>query len=110
MSRIYAYGNQSNVYYPMTTPSRGLYRAYTHTEPYFEPSADDVFGSVAPPSIRPSTDADMLARLRKRVLDDQNALLYAVNPHSLDAWGYLTLAEGIDVPPRSTVVLFAGRS
>jgi hypothetical protein len=98
MGRIYAYGNQSNFYYPMTTPSRGLYRAYTHTTPYFEPPAGDNFGQAAPPGIRQSTDSEMIARIRKRVLDDQNALLYAVNPSSLDAWGYTTLAEGYHWP------------
>lgn len=98
MGRIYAYGNQSNFYYPMTTPSRGLYRAYTHTDPYFEPAAGDEFGTAAPPGVRPSTDEEMLTLIRQRVLDDQNALLYAVNPHSLDAWGYLTLAEGYHWP------------
>lgn len=94
MGRIYAYGNQSNFYRPMTTPSRGLYRVYSHVTPYFEPAADDVFGQAAPPATRQNTDSEMLARIRKRVLDDQLALLYAVNPQSLDAWGYLTLAEG----------------
>lgn len=100
MGRIYAYGGQSNFFYPMTTRSRGLYRAYTHTEPYFEPAADDVFVPDAPtqPGTRPSTDAQMLARIRQRVLADQNALLYGVNPHGLDAWGYLTLAEGYHWP------------
>ncbi|MEU0091983.1 hypothetical protein [Kribbella sp. NPDC006257] len=98
MGRIYAYGNQDSFYRPMTTPSRGLYRVYTHTTPYFEPPNGDNFGQAAPPATRQNTDNEMIARIRKRVLDDQNALLYAVNPASLDAWGYTTLAEGYRWP------------
>lgn len=98
LGRIYAYGGPTNFFYPMTTPSRGLYRAYTHTEPYFEPAEDDDFGRSPAPGIRQSTDAELLARIRQRVLDDQNALLYGVNPHGLDAWGYVTLAEGYHWP------------
>ncbi len=98
MGRIYAYGNQDGFYRPMTTPSRGIYRVYTHTTPYFDPPAGDVFGQAAPPGTRQSTDDEMIARIRRRVLDDQNALLYAVNPAGLDAWGYITLAEGYHWP------------
>jgi hypothetical protein len=98
MGRIYAYGNQDSFYRPMTTPSRGIYRVYTHTTPYFDPPAGDVFGQAAPPGTRQSTDDEMIARIRRRVLDDQNALLYAVNPAGLDAWGYTTLAEGYHWP------------
>ena len=98
MGRIYAYGNQDGFYRPMTTPSRGIYRVYTHTTPYFDPPAGDVFGQATPPGTRQSTDDEMIARIRRRVLDDQNALLYAVNPAGLDAWGYITLAEGYHWP------------
>ncbi|HEY0003072.1 MAG TPA: hypothetical protein VGB74_21650, partial [Actinoplanes sp.] len=94
MGRIYAYGGPTNFFSPMTTPSRGLYRAYTHSAPYFEPAAGDDFGRSPVPTTRPNNDAAMVARIRQRVLDDQNALLYTINPQTLDAWGWMTLAEG----------------
>ncbi|WP_326731730.1 Tat pathway signal sequence domain protein [Streptomyces phaeochromogenes] len=94
MGRIWPYGQANNFYYPMTKPSRGLYRAYTHTAPHFTPAANDKFGSVGAPTTRTSTDDDMIAKVRARVLKDQNSLLYGSTANGMDAWAYETLLRG----------------
>ncbi|MDP9793014.1 hypothetical protein J2S43_001526 [Catenuloplanes nepalensis] len=95
MGRIYPYGaTPETYYYPMTTPSRGLYRAYTHTTPHFTPAAGDVFGEATPPGVRPNTDAARIAAVRARVLADQETLLYTKAPASFDGWAYITLLDG----------------
>lgn len=95
MGRIYPYGqNSAGFYYPITTPTRGIYRAYTHTKPHFTPAADDVYGTTGAPGVRANTDAERIAAVRARVLADQNTLLYTKAPSSFDGWAYLTLLEG----------------
>ncbi|MBT0773491.1 hypothetical protein KIH74_31380 [Kineosporia sp. J2-2] len=93
--RIYAYGATDATYFrPMTSASRALYRAYTHTAPYFTPAADDPFGTSPAPGTRASTDDEVLARVRARVLADQNRLLFSAATRTTDAWGWTALAEG----------------
>ncbi|MEU4160863.1 hypothetical protein [Actinoplanes sp. NPDC026670] len=95
VGRIYAYGTTDAAYFrPMTTPSRGIYRAYTHTEPYFRPGPRDDFGTSPEPTLRPAADTAVVADIRRRVLADQTALLHTARAHTLDAWGFITLAEG----------------
>ncbi|TDT97482.1 hypothetical protein EDD99_5622 [Streptomyces sp. 846.5] len=96
MGRIWPYGNNTDndFYFPMTTASRGIYRAYTHTDPYFRPAHDDEFGSVAAPTTLADTDAAMIERITARVLDDQGSLLYGTAPSSMDPWQYETLLRG----------------
>ena len=95
MGRIWAYGpTVDKFFYPMTTPSRGIYRAYTHTAPYFQPGADDDFGTTASPTTRPNTDADQLALVTARVLKDQSSVLYNRWAPTLDIYAFTTLAHG----------------
>ncbi|KRF26517.1 hypothetical protein ASG95_20310 [Phycicoccus sp. Soil803] len=98
MGRLYAYGQADNFFYPMTTASRGIYRAYTHTTPYFTPTADDTYGNAAAPSTRANNDDAAIAKIRTRVLNDQNRMLYATNMATVDAWAYMQLAEGYEWP------------
>ena len=54
----------------MTEPSRGIYRAYTHTNPCFEPLEGEVQG--APPStvpVRPEPGIEVIERLKKELND-----------------------------------------
>lgn len=98
MGRIYPYGNSTdnNFYFPMTTPSRGLCRAYTHTDPYFQPTADDDFGRADDVTLRPNNDEAQIAAIKARVLKDQNTLLYSSNAATMDGWAYITLLKGYD--------------
>lgn len=52
----------------MTEPSRGLYRAYTHTNPCFQPLKDEVQG--APPAnipVRPEPGIEIIEELKKEL-------------------------------------------
>ncbi|WP_371750461.1 Tat pathway signal sequence domain protein [Streptomyces sp. NBC_01283] len=94
--RVYPYGSNAtgDYYFAMTTPSRGIYRAYTHTDPCFLPGPDDDFGQPAPPGIRIPTDDPAIAAVRARALRDQDALLYGRQPTSMDPWHYEMLCRG----------------
>jgi len=95
MGRIWSYGqNQAQLYYNQTTPSRGIYRLYTHTEPYFTPATDDVQGPAPMPVSRPEDIDAALARIRARVDADQIHQFTEADPASMDAWAYQQLAEG----------------
>ncbi|MFJ8495240.1 carbohydrate binding domain-containing protein [Streptomyces sp. NPDC094038] len=99
MGRIWAYGPTADkFFYPMTTPSRGIYRAYTHTAPYFQPDADDDFGAPAAPATRPNTDAKQIALVTDRVLKDQSQILYNRWAPTLDIYAFTTLAHGYSWP------------
>ncbi|WP_372796230.1 hypothetical protein [Pontiella sp.] len=55
---IWAYGQTFDRFQPdLKEPSRGLYRMYTHTDPFFEPAADERQGGVLSPPVRPADDA-----------------------------------------------------
>ncbi|MFD4603799.1 Tat pathway signal sequence domain protein [Streptomyces sp. NPDC058464] len=94
MGRIWPYGDANSFYHNMTKPSRGLYRAYTHTAPHFTPADDDEFGSAGATTTRTSTDDTQIAAVRKRVLKDQGSLLYGTSGSGMDPWGYETLLRG----------------
>ncbi|MET7745564.1 carbohydrate binding domain-containing protein [Streptomyces sp. NPDC005385] len=95
MGRIWAYGSTADkFFYPMTTPSRGVYRAYTHTAPYFQPGTGDDFGTPAAPATRPKTDAEQLALVTARVLKDQSQILYNRWAPTMDIYAFTSLAHG----------------
>lgn len=94
MGRIWSYGGPDNYYYGQVTDSRGIYRLYTHAEPFFVPDASDPFGDPPGGSIRPISDAGAIAQARDRALRDQNTLLYTANAHTMDGWSWMGLAEG----------------
>nr|WP_133999015.1 Tat pathway signal sequence domain protein [Streptomyces sp. 846.5] len=95
MGRIWAYGATAAKFFsPMTTPSRAIYRAYTHTSAYFQPAADDDFGTTDTAATRPNTDAAQIALATTRVVNDQIKILYNSNAAKTDAYALTSLARG----------------
>ncbi|MDX5567787.1 Tat pathway signal sequence domain protein, partial [Streptomyces sp. ID05-04B] len=95
MGRIWSYGqNTDQLYYKMTTPSRGIYRLYTHTEPCFVPPRGEAQGPAPVPTVRDVEGPEALEAVRQRVAKDQKAYLTSVNPAGMDAWAFQSLAEG----------------
>lgn len=94
MGRIWSYGqNASQLYRTMTTPSRGIYRLYTHTDPYFVPPKGEVQGPAPTPTARTGGE-EILDAIKERVQKDQRNLLTTANPATLDGWAMQSLAEG----------------
>lgn len=94
LGRIWAYGNETTFYKDMTSPSRPIYAAYTHADPYLAPGRDDVFGAPSQRGVRQDDSDAAIGLVRDRVLSDQKALLYAKPPTSIDPWAWMTLAHG----------------
>lgn len=94
MGRIWSYGqNASQLYRTMTTPSRGIYRLYTHTDPYVAPPRGEVQGPAPEPKAR-TGGGEILDAIKARVQKDQKNLLTTANPATLDGWAMQSLAEG----------------
>jgi hypothetical protein len=74
---IWSYGNTFDRYQkPITEPTRGLYRAYTHTDGCFTPPADEkqgVFPDQAP--VRPSPGPEVIEAVKERVNRQIDGLL-----------------------------------
>ncbi|WP_345438564.1 hypothetical protein [Microbacterium gilvum] len=94
LGRIWAYGDASSFYKDMTTSSRPIYAAYTHADAHFLPADGDEFGTPSSRGVRADDSAEAIRRVRERVLADQNALLSAKPPASIDPWAWMTLAHG----------------
>jgi hypothetical protein len=78
----WGYGNTFEKFQkPMTTPTRGLYKFYTHTEICFVPPAEEKQG-VAPtnPPVRTSPGPEVLDKLKSRVNGEVNNLLKSARP------------------------------
>ena len=61
---------------PMTEPARGLYRAYTHTDPFFAPPADEKQGVFPEPApLRASPGEGVLDALKARVNGQIDSLI-----------------------------------
>ncbi|MDQ1072898.1 Tat pathway signal sequence domain protein [Streptomyces canus] len=94
MGRIWSYGQDaSQLYRTMTTPSRGIYRVYTHTDPCFVPPKGEVQGTAPDPKTRTGGE-EVLDAIRARVQKDQRDLLTTTDPATLDGWAMQSLAEG----------------
>jgi hypothetical protein len=94
MGRIWSYGQDAaQLYRTMTTPSRGIYRLYTHTDPYFVPPRGEVQGTAPTPTTRTGGE-EVLDAIKARVRKDQTNLLTTANPATLDGWAMQSLAEG----------------
>jgi hypothetical protein len=95
MGRIFAYGGSADqFFYSQTTPSRPIYRVYTHTDPYFVPADGDDFGSAPASKTRTNDDATTLATIKTKVLNQHSQLIYGGGAYTTDAWGFNELAEG----------------
>ncbi len=67
--RVWGYGQTFDKYqYPMTEPTRGLYRVYTHTDSCFVPPTDERQGAAAANlPVRQSPGPEVLDALKARV-------------------------------------------
>ncbi|MEY9834851.1 Tat pathway signal sequence domain protein [Streptacidiphilus sp. EB103A] len=94
LGRIWSYGqNQAQLYYNMTTPSRSIYRLYTHTDPYFVPCRGEAQGPAPVPVAR-TTGAEVLDAVKARVQKEQADYLNTATPAAMDGWAMQSLAEG----------------
>ncbi|WP_327313484.1 Tat pathway signal sequence domain protein [Streptomyces sp. NBC_01235] len=94
MGRIWSYGQDARqLYRTMTTPSRGIYRLYTHTDPCFAPPKGEVQGPAPAPKARTGGE-EILDAVKARVQKDQTDLLTTATPAAMDGWAMQSLAEG----------------
>lgn len=77
--------NAADYYKPMTRPSRGVYRLYTHAEPFFDLAGDDVMGSMPAPQIRSSPGSEVLNKVNTAVIKQANSEANRTAPQ-LDLW------------------------
>jgi hypothetical protein len=99
MGRIWVYGSTAAEFFQdMTTASRGIYRAYTHTDPYFQPASDDDYGTTPTPTLAPNIDAAQIAAVTQAVLADQIALVYKKYAPTMDYYAFTTIARGYRWP------------
>jgi hypothetical protein len=95
MGRQFAYAqNAATFYYAQTTSSRGVYRVYTHTDPYFQPPAGDIQGPAPVPTTRTSPGTEVMTTIEARVQADQLTYFSTGDPTTFDPWAYEQLAEG----------------
>lgn len=94
LGRLWSYGSADNYYRAMTAPTRPVYAAYTHVDPYFAPAQGDEFGAPAPVRRRPDDSAAAIDAVRARVREDQLLLLHGKPAASIDPWAWMTLALG----------------
>ena len=89
---IWAYGNSFEKFQkPMVEPSRGLYRVYTHVEPAFEPTADEVQGAAPADRVRTAPGIEILEGFKERANREIDARLADSRP--LNQMQMLFLAE-----------------
>jgi hypothetical protein len=81
---IWGYGTTFDEYQkPMTEPSRGLYRVYTHTDGCFVPPAAEKQGAApVDPPVRPDPGSEVLDRLETRVKQEVGNELNSQRPLS----------------------------
>ncbi len=58
----------------LTQPTRGIYRAYTHTDSRFVPPADEKQGEPPPGKVRPAPGEEVIQRIREHVNDQLKSL------------------------------------
>ncbi|WP_460063062.1 carbohydrate binding domain-containing protein [Streptomyces sp. YKOK-I1] len=68
MGRIAGYAATADAYYKaMEGPSRTIYRLYTHDEPYFDTTDDDITGALPAPVVRTSPGSEIVDTIDARV-------------------------------------------
>ena len=66
---------------PMTGPTRGIYKMYSHTDGAFTPPAEEKQGvAVVNPPVRTEPGEEMLAQVKGRVSSELKKLLESKNP------------------------------
>lgn len=78
----WSYANNFEQYQkPMTSPARGIYKIYTHTDGFFVPPPDEKQGAVsANPPVRQTPGAEILDQLKARVNGEIKNLLASARP------------------------------
>lgn len=91
---IWGYGDTIERFqHVMKEPSRGVYRAYVHTDPFFEPDDDDPQGKpLTRVPIRSKPGPEIFDRLKQRINDAVAKLLRDKNPSSLEGVQFLANA------------------
>lgn len=86
----------------LTSPTRGIYCAYTHTNTFFEPDGTKKQGVFAPPEIRPASPGEKIIEQMRRTVNERLLHLMQSKKFSGDqrtAEGeILLLAEAYNTP------------
>ncbi|MBC8054219.1 MAG: hypothetical protein H7Y13_14245 [Sphingobacteriaceae bacterium] len=91
---IWGYGTTFEQYQkPMTVATRGIYRAYTHTEGCFSPASDEKQG-LAPTklSIRKNPGEEVITKVKDRVNKEISTILNSKQPISQQQMQFLSKA------------------
>ena len=73
---IWGYGRNFEEYQkPITEPTRSLYRAYIHTDGFFQPDPAEKQGSPPPPVVRQSPGPEVVDAIKTRVNGEIDRLL-----------------------------------
>ena len=99
--RIWGYGTTFGQYQkPMAGVSRGLYRAYTHTDGCFTPSPEEAHGA-APlnPPVRKEPGAEVLEQLKERVNKTIAGMIASKNPLTQHELWFLSKAYNVKWTP-----------
>lgn len=78
----WGYGNTFEQFQkPLTDPTRGIYKFYTHTDGYFTPPPDDKQGEVPKiPPVRKTPGPEVMDKLKTRVNGEVDKLLKSNGP------------------------------
>lgn len=98
MGWIAVYGQNAAEYYkPMTRPTRGIYRLYTHSSPFFAVAEDDAMGAMPTTQVRPGPGIEVLDKVNAAVIKQANSEANRTAPQ-LDLWylEFLARAYGMD--------------
>jgi hypothetical protein len=89
---VWTYGDTFEKFQkPFTSGSRGLYRFYAHTDPYFAPPAEEKQGTAPTPGLRPGPGEEVLEQARQQVINATSKLL----AHDVTSFGKQTLADAV---------------
>ena len=85
---IWGYGGTFDTYQkPMTAPTRGIYRVYTHAASCFVPPADEKQGPAPSPALRNGPGPEALNDVKKKLNDTIHGLLMDKRPaNQHQAW------------------------
>ena len=98
---MWAYGNTFEKYqHNLTEPTRGIYRAYTHTNTRFEPDASEQQGAAVTPSVRPGGPGEeLLTQMKETVNGRLGQLLKDKSGDAANGQNkMLLLAEAYETP------------
>lgn len=94
---IWAYAPQAERFQkPMSEPSRGLYAAYTHTDPFFAPSENEKQGAAQDYPVRPAPGPEVIDQLKEDLNGYTDHVMRSNGEHHQDAVRFLAYAY--DVP------------